>query len=124
MHNNYSIEDFKELLDLLAQDAGEEIDAYVSLNRLFVRSPNTSLDLMLRFSDNEIFTIARIEVVNQRAGVGQEILSWCSEFARSRGYQYLEFEAVLTEEMINFCLKNNFYLKTKDNREKSWIKKL
>lgn len=104
---------FFSIIGLFAEDANYELrDCYVQHNRLFIKGYTNGKqnELMLRFNygvDNNL-VVARIEFVHQRKGKMTELYRILKRTQRKYHTGAIIIEAVQTEEMEAWCLKNGF----------------
>lgn len=112
---------FFSIIGLFSEDANYELrDCYVEHNRLFVKGYTNGKqnELMLRYNygkDNNI-VVARIEFIHQRKGKMTELYRILKRLQRKYHTGPIVIEAVQTEAMRKWCLKNNFVKMRHDER--------
>lgn len=106
---NLDISKFEGIIEILERDAGHKLMVSSQFNNLFVRSDTEiESDFMLRLSNKEFLTVARLSFVNKRQGYGTQVFEWLKKFARENEYEKIMFESVLTAEMKAFLEKKGF----------------
>lgn len=101
------------IVDLFAEDCGRDLqNVYVDGDRLFIDGVSKSEECnecMLRFSPTTMtITVARVEFVHKRVGNMTKLQGLLYSLAKDDGYVKIVIEAVLSESMHNFCVKNNY----------------
>ena len=106
------LQDLTSVIHLFEDDCGVELsDAYINLNRLFLKGINEddSCELMLRlWKQMHTLVIARIKFIHKRQCQMTKLVKLLSEYGRKNGYKKLIIESAQSEEIQSFCAKNSF----------------
>lgn len=105
---------FFSIIGLFAEDANYELrECYVDRERLFISgyTKGESNTLMLRYNcgENNNLVVARVEFIHKRKGKMTELYRILKKIRRKYHTGPIMIESVMTEEMKEWCLKNNFY---------------
>lgn len=65
-------------------------------------------ELMLRYNLNNDLIVARVEFIHKRNGNMSSLLNILKKIKRRYSLNRIIIESVCSEEMKNFCIKNNF----------------
>lgn len=105
--NLYPKELISNLKEILKKDTNNaEIIYQQSYQNVYLKTDDINVKLMLRFiKPHKKIIIARIDLQQKRKGHLTAILNCLKKI---EGYEVIEFECVLTDEMLQFCKKNEF----------------
>lgn len=122
------VDDFQSIIELFEEDLGSPLElAVIDLNRLFLKgySDEMNNELMLRLnSERSELIVARIQFIHQRQGYCQRLLQLLTEYGKNHHYQWIVFEGVLSEPMLQFVKKHGFQLASDKEYEMNWKRKI
>lgn len=107
---------FFSIIGIMAEDCHYHIkECYSSNNRLFFvgRYKNNYSELMLRYGDSELI-VARIRFAHKRVGNMTRLYAVLKHIKRAYHLKRIIIEAVGTDEMRSWCVKNNLKPITND----------
>lgn len=103
-----SNEDIKELIYVFEnednQKMGVRINDTMISSKVYIESFEEESKLYFYMYKDEVI-IQVIFVSNGRRGIGTKLIKKCAELGKSKGVNRLRIQSVLTEEMLNLCLK-------------------
>lgn len=100
-----------EIYQLIKNDAETELVVRENFLNIYIESISNESGIMLRFNEQAgKIVIVRIYLMKQRQGGLTKILNVIEAYiATHPNYHTIEFEAVLTPEMVQYCLKNGYH---------------
>ncbi|MFF2532381.1 hypothetical protein ACFVS2_26065 [Brevibacillus sp. NPDC058079] len=110
MFHRVSLDEFEPVVQLFEEDNKGNVHAWVDMNRLFIKGDEN--EVMIRFNKvMKKITIARIQFQHSRMGYGSRLLQILKEYGIVNGYEFIELESMLTEEILSFATKHGFQRK-------------
>lgn len=107
MYKDIVIEDFSFLKDNFLKAGVNDFKIKQFFNKIEGYSDETEAEIMLRINKDYI-TIARINTLETRQGIGSSILDNIIKYCNEKGIKKVIIESAFTREMVNFANKKGF----------------
>lgn len=101
-------EDIETLKNMIEDRESCNLIVEESLNSVWLYSQTTESELRLTFLKNIKLTVSRVYLCKKRQGTFTQIINFLMDIAKKYGFKKIVIESVLTKEMEQFCLKNEF----------------
>ncbi|GAB6431132.1 hypothetical protein bcgnr5372_45770 [Bacillus luti] len=104
------IKDFKNIVALIEKNDNTKLQIIKNelYNTISMEGEDGSTKLYLKSLQDGSLVVARISLEVQRTGTGSILFKILKEYAIGKGFEKLIVEAVLTDTMRNFCIKQGF----------------
>jgi len=104
----FNLDEMKSIKEIMDKDNNDPTNAYLDyMDTTYVLRGENS-ELYMRSSYQDSLIIARIEVCHKHIGVATKLFEELFKYTQFKGFKKIMVESVMTPEMHEFCIKNNF----------------
>ena len=100
----------ESVVKLLETKENDIMDVFINKwnGNISIKARNKRTYLYIRKSPIG-YVLANIDLENQRQGTLTSILDILIGISKAQGFSHIKFESVMSDAMVEFCKKNNFY---------------
>ena len=108
MRSYFSENEIADITSLLKEREKTDIECIPQISGIWLHDPSWQTELRLLVLPRIKLTVSRVCFQKRRQGTMGEVVKWMIRYCHNHEIYQICIQSVETEEMVNFCLKNDF----------------
>lgn len=109
MRISFNLCELQSIIKILEDDEGKTLNnVYLDYSDSTLVIRGKRIELYARSSFQGTLTIARIQLNHKHQGIGIKLFNEIIKYATNKGFNKIDVESVMTDEMHKFCIKYGF----------------
>lgn len=108
MRSYFSENEIADITSLLKEREKADIECIPQINGIWLHDPSWQTELRLLVLPKIKLTVSRVCFQRRRQGTMSEVVKWMIRYCHNHEIPQICIQSVETQEMVNFCLKNDF----------------
>ena len=104
----FTEDQIKTIKNIIEYKDHQKCVVYKSFNTVWIQGETSDTEFRISFLCNFKLIISRVKFQNQRHGIMSSILEELKEICLENNVHTICMQSVVTKEMINFCIKQQF----------------
>ena len=108
MRSYFSENEIADITSLLKEREKTDIECIPQISGIWLHDPSWQTELRLLVLPKIKLTVSRVCFQRRRQGTMSEVVKWMIRYCHNHEIPQICIQSVETQEMVNFCLKNDF----------------
>lgn len=108
MRSYFSENEIADITSLLKEREKTDIECIPQISGIWLHDPSWQTELRLLVLPRIKLTVSRVCFQKRRQGTMSEVVKWMIRYCHNHEIPQICIQSVETQEMVNFCLKNDF----------------